>query len=248
MTELRLQKYLADMGLMSRRAAEKEILRGAVTVNGRPAELGMKVCPETDEVVYNGRAVKPGFKRYVYIMLNKPRGYVTTASDEKGRPTVIDLCEGVGERIYPVGRLDMDSDGLLLLTNDGELANKLTHPKHEIPKIYHVEVEGKVERPTIKKLSSAMVIDGYEIQPVHTEVHSIISDKRKGDVTVLRMELYEGRNRQIRKMCEICELTVKRLTRVAIGDLKLQNLKSGQWRHLTKTQVEYLKGKAKIKK
>lgn len=248
MTELRLQKYLADMGLMSRRAAEKEILRGAVLVNGEPAELGMKVCPDTDEIVYNGRAIKPGFKRYVYIMLNKPRGYVTTASDEKGRPTVVELCRDVGERIYPVGRLDMDSDGLLLLTNDGELANKLTHPRHEIPKIYHVEVEGRVERPTIKKLSSAMVIDGYEILPVKTEVHSIKADARKGDTTVLRMELYEGRNRQIRKMCEICELKVKRLTRVAIGDLKLQNLKSGQWRYLTKTQVEYLKNKASIKK
>ncbi len=248
MTELRLQKYLADMGLMSRRAAEKEILRGAVLVNGEPAELGMKVCPDTDEIVYNGRAIKPGFKRYVYIMLNKPRGYVTTASDEKGRPTVVELCREVGERIYPIGRLDMDSDGLLLLTNDGELANKLTHPKHEIPKIYHVEVAGRVERPTIKKLSSAMVIDGYEILPVKTEVHSIKADTRKGDTTVLRMELYEGRNRQIRKMCEACELKVKRLTRVAIGDLKLQNLKVGQWRHLTKTQVEYLKNKASVKK
>ena len=248
MTELRLQKYLADSGLMSRRAAEKEIFRGAVLVNGEVAEIGMKVCPEVDEIVYNGRAVKPGFKRYVYIMLNKPRGYVTTASDEKGRPTVVELCDGVGERIYPVGRLDMDSDGLLLLTNDGDLANKLTHPKHEIPKIYHVEVEGQVERAVIKKLSSAMVIDGYEILPVKTEVHSIKADTRKGDTTVLRMELYEGRNRQIRKMCEQCELKVKRLTRVAIGDIRLQNLKSGQWRYLTKTQVEYLKSKSAQKK
>lgn len=244
MEELRLQKYLADAGLMSRRAAEKEILRGAVLVNGRPAQLGQKVCPDTDEIIYNGRAVKPGFKRYVYIMLNKPRGYVTTASDEKGRPTVLDLCEGVGTRVYPVGRLDMDSDGLLLLTNDGDLANVLTHPKHEIPKIYMVEVEGQVDRKTVKMLGSSMVIDGYEIQPVKTEVHSIKSDKRKGESTVLRMELYEGRNRQIRKMCEQCELKVKRLTRVAMGDLELRNLKSGAWRHLTKTQVEYLKNKS----
>jgi len=248
MEELRLQKYLADMGLMSRRAAEKEILRGAVLVNGERAELGMKVDPDTDEIEYNGRAVKPGFKRFIYIMLNKPRGYVTTASDEKGRPTVVDLCSDVGARIYPVGRLDMDSDGLLLLTNDGDLANKLTHPKHEIPKIYHVEVDGKVDRAKIKELSSAMVIDDYEIQPVHTEVHSMKSDARKGDITVLRMELYEGRNRQIRKMCEKCELNVRRLTRVAIGDIKLQSLKSGTWRHLTKTQVDYLKNKASTKK
>lgn len=240
MTELRLQKYMADLGLMSRRAAEKEILRGAVRVNGRVAELGMKICPETDTVEYDGKVLKSGFKKFVYIMLNKPRGYVTTASDERGRPTVVELCSEVVERVYPVGRLDMDSDGLLLLTNDGELANRLTHPRHSIPKIYHVEVDGKVERATVKKLSGPMNIDGYDILPVKTEVHSIKNDPRR-ESTVLRMELYEGRNRQIRKMCEQCGLNVRRLTRVAIGDLKLQNLKPGTWRHLTKTQVEYLK-------
>ncbi len=244
MEEVRLQKYLADAGLMSRRAAEGEICRGAVRVNGARAEIGQKINPDTDTVEYNGKVVKIGFKRYIYIMLNKPRGYVTTASDERGRPTVVELCREVGERVYPVGRLDMDSDGLLLLTNDGDLANKLTHPRHEIPKIYHVEVSGKVERDTIKKLSSAMVIDGYEIMPVKTEVHSMRSDKRR-EVTVLRMELYEGRNRQIRKMCEQCGLKVNRLTRVAIGDLRLQSLKPGTWRHLTKSQVEYLKNNAK---
>ena len=244
MEELRLQKFLADAGLMSRRAAEREIARGAVRVNGVIAEIGQKVDPDVDTIEYNGKPVKTGFKRYVYIMLNKPRGYVTTAADERGRPTVVELCREVGERIYPVGRLDMDSDGLLLLTNDGELANKLTHPRHEIPKIYHVEVSGKVERETIKKLSSPMVIDGYEIMPVKTEIHSMRTDKRR-EVTVLRMELYEGRNRQIRKMCEQCGLTVKRLTRVAIGDLRLQSLKPGAWRHLTKSQVEYLKNNAK---
>lgn len=225
---------------MSRRAAEKEISRGAVRVNGETATLGQKICPEVDTVEYNGRVIKPGFKKYIYIMLNKPRGYVTTASDERGRPTVVELCRDVGERVYPVGRLDMDSDGLLLLTNDGELANRLTHPRHSIPKIYHVEVEGKVDRPTLKKLSGPMTIDGYEIMPVKTEVHTIKNDPRH-EVTVLRMELYEGRNRQIRKMCEQCELRVNRLTRVAIGELKLQSLKPGTWRHLTKSQVEYLK-------
>jgi len=248
MEKIRLQKFLADMGVMSRRAAEKEILSGSVLVNGERVELGTKVDPDTDEIMYNGRAIKPGFKRYVYIMLNKPRGYVTTASDEKGRPTVVELVAEVGERVYPVGRLDMDSDGLLLLTNDGDLANKLTHPKHEIPKIYHVVVEGVVDKYKLRELSSPMVIDGYEIMPVHTEVHSIKKDTRKGDLTTLKMELYEGRNRQIRKMCEKCELKVKRLTRVAIGDINLQNLKSGAWRHLTKTQVEYLKNKSSAKK
>ncbi len=244
MEEVRLQKYLADAGLMSRRAAEGEISRGAVLVNGVVAEIGQKINPDTDTVLYNGKVVKIGFKHYIYIMLNKPRGYVTTASDERGRPTVVELCREVGQRVYPVGRLDMDSDGLLLLTNDGDLANKLTHPRHEIPKIYHVEVSGEVERDVIKKLSSPMVIDGYEIMPVKTAVHAMRSDKRR-EVTVLRMELYEGRNRQIRKMCEQCGLKVNRLTRVAIGDLRLQSLKPGTWRHLTKSQVEYLKNNAK---
>ena len=250
MEELRLQKFLADVGLMSRRAAEREIARGAVKVNGLPAEIGQKVDPERDTVEYDGKIVKHGFKNYVYIMLNKPRGYVTTASDERGRPTVVELCRDVGERIYPVGRLDMDSDGMLLLTNDGDLAMKLTHPRHAIPKIYHVEVAGQVDHATIKKLSAPMVIDGYEIQPVHTEIHAMKGDIRR-DTTVLKMELYEGRNRQIRKMCEQCGLDVLRLTRVAIGDVRLGNLKPGAWRHLTKSQVEYLKqssGKIATKK
>ncbi len=240
MEEIRLQKFLADAGIMSRRAAEREIERGSVLVNGVRAELGQKIDPARDEVKFNGKPVKTGFKRYVYIMLNKPRGYVTTASDEKGRPTVIELVSEVGERVYPVGRLDMDSDGLLLLTNDGELTNKLTHPRHEIAKIYHVEVAGKVERETIRRLSAPMTIDGYECLPVHTEVKSMREDSRR-PTTTLRMELYEGRNRQIRKMCEQVGLEVLKLTRVAIGDVKLGNLKSGDWRYLTKSQVEYFK-------
>lgn len=240
MTQLRLQKYLSDAGIMSRRAAEEQISAGTVKVNGITATIGQKICPETDVVEYNGKVVKIGFKKYVYIMLNKPRGYVTTASDEKGRPTVVELCREVGSRVYPVGRLDMDSDGLLLLTNDGDLANKLTHPRHEIPKIYLVTVSGKVDRDTLKKISSPMTIDGYTILPVETNVHSIDNNPR-GITTTLKMTLYEGRNRQIRKMCEQCGLTVKRLSRVAIGDIKLQGLKSGCWKHLTKTQIEYLK-------
>lgn len=238
--EERIQKFLADAGIMSRRAAEREIARGAVCVNGVRAEIGQKIDPERDKVSVNGKPVENGFKRYVYIMLNKPRGYVTTASDERGRKTVVDLVSEIGERIYPVGRLDMDSDGLLLMTNDGDLTNRLTHPRHEIPKIYNVEVRGKVERETLKKLSGPMNIDGYDILPVETTVLTMKDDPRR-DTTVLRMELYEGRNRQIRKMCEKCGLEVVRLTRVAIGELRLGNLKPGCWRHLTKSQVEYLK-------
>ncbi len=246
-TEIRLQKYMADSGLMSRRAAEAEILRGAVKVNGITAEIGQKIDPDSDRVEYQGKVVKIGFKKYIYIMLNKPRGYVTTASDEKGRPTVVGLCHDIQERIYPVGRLDMDSDGLLLLTNDGELANGLTHPRHTVPKIYHAEIEGVVDSASVKRLSSPMVIDGYEIMPVKCRVISVKKDTRRGDTSVIEMELFEGRNRQIRKMCELCSLNLKRLTRVAIGDLKLGNLKSGHWRHLTKTQVEYLKKSIRIK-
>ncbi len=237
---MRIQKFIADAGVMSRRAAEREIERKTIFVNGVPASIGQNIDPETDEVKYNGRIVGREFKKMVYIMLNKPRGYVTTASDERGRKTVLDLLTSVEERVYPVGRLDMDSDGLLLLTNDGDLTNKLTHPRHEIPKIYNVEVEGKVERDTIKKLSSPMNIDGYDIQPVETSVLTMKDDPRH-ESTVLRMELYEGRNRQIRKMCEKCGLEVIRLTRVAIGDIRLGNLKSGDFRYLTRSQVEYLK-------
>ena len=231
---------MADAGVMSRRAAEKEIAAGRVFVNGKPAVIGQKVEPGVDEVKFHGEIIGGGFKKFVYIMLNKPRGYVTTASDEKGRKTVLDLVSDIDERIYPVGRLDMDSDGLLLLTNDGDLTNKLTHPRHEIAKIYSVEVEGKVDRDIIKKLSSPMNIDGYDIQPVETSVLTMKNDPRH-ETTTLRMELYEGRNRQIRKMCEKCGLEVIRLTRVAIGDIRLGNLKSGDYRHLTKSQVDYLK-------
>ena len=240
MAEIRIQKFLSDAGVVSRRAAEREILRGGVRVNGLPAEIGQKIDPERDTVEYCGRIVKADFKRYVYIMLNKPRGYVTTLSDERGRPTVAELCESIGERIYPVGRLDMDSDGLLLMTNDGELANKLTHPRHSIPKIYHVEVRGKIDSDTIKKLSGPMTIDGYKIRPVKVSIAEMKDDPRH-QTTVLRMELYEGRNRQIRKMCEQVGVDLLRLTRIAIGSITLGNLKSGSFRYLTKTQVEYLK-------
>ena len=238
-SEERLVKFLSAAGVASRRAAGDLVKAGRIAVNGRTIrEPGFRILP-ADTVTLDGRPVEPA-GRFHYIMLNKPRGYVTTASDERGRPTVIDLVDGVGERVYPVGRLDMDSDGLLLLTNDGELANKLTHPRHSVPKIYNVEVDGKVGLETVKKLSGEMVIDGYKIQPVATSVIKMRDDPRHPS-TVLRMELYEGRNRQIRKMCEICGLEVKRLTRVAIGDLRLANLKPGEWRHLTKSQVAYLK-------
>jgi len=223
---------------MSRRHAEEEIAAGRILINGRKAELGDKVDPQTDSVTYQGKkVVPPASARKVYLMLNKPVGYVTTLSDEKGRPCVSDLVKDAGVRVWPCGRLDMYSEGLLILTNDGELTNALTHPVHDAPKIYHVRVAGKVEQDTIRLLSSPMTLDdGYVTRPVKTEVVTL-----KEEYTVLRMELYEGRNRQIRQMCEQAGLKVLRLCRVAIGTLKLGNLAPGRWRHLTASQVQYLK-------
>ncbi len=236
MEEIRLQKYLADQGICSRRAAEKEIEAGNVKVNGEIAGIGTKIRPDKDRVEYRGRHVtRKRDSHPVYVMLHKPAGYVTTLSDEKGRKTVAELVSDVKVRIYPVGRLDMDSEGLLLLTNDGALTNALTHPRHHIPKIYHVRVAEEVTRATLTKLSGEMIIDDYKIQPVECGVLS-----RSETGTTLVMTLYEGRNRQIRKMCEQCELTVKHLRRVAIGDLELDVAK-GKWRYLNKYEVDYLK-------
>ncbi len=235
--EERLQKYMADCGLMSRRAAEEEIRKGLVTVNGVPAELGKKVTPGVDQVLYKNRKVVMPRGEHVYIMLNKPAGYVTTANDEKGRPCVTDLVKAVGRRVYPIGRLDMASEGLLLLTDDGALTEKLTHPRHSIPKIYNVKVEGEITEEQYKALLSPMEIDGYPIRPVYTEVL-----KRKDGKTLLQMTLYEGRNRQIRKMCEQVGLQIRFLKRIAIGNLTLGRLRVGEWRYLTKEQVSYLKG------
>jgi 23S rRNA pseudouridine2605 synthase len=240
MESVKLQKYFSDCGVMSRRAAEEEIKMGRVKVNGSVAELGLRIDPERDVVEYRGRRIKPSDKERICILLNKPRGFVTTLSDEKGRRTVADLVASVGRRVYPIGRLDMDSDGLLLLTDDGELANRLTHPRHEIPKIYHVTVSGEVSAEQLSKLCAPMELDGYEILPVKSEVIS-----RDGRSTTLEMTLYEGRNRQIRKMCEAVGLRISRLCRVAIGELELGELEVGRWRELTPDELSYLKGEIK---
>ncbi|MBO4980230.1 MAG: rRNA pseudouridine synthase [Clostridia bacterium] len=242
MEPIRLQKFFTDCDILSRRAAEEEIQNGKVFVNGMRAELGQKIDPETDVVEYKGKVIEPPKKTiYKYVMLNKPRGYLSTVTDDRGRACVTELVKDAGARLYPVGRLDMDSEGLLLMTNDGALTYKLTHPKHDIPKIYHVKIEGKVSAEQLRALASPMVIDGYKILPVKTETVTA-----KNEYTVLRMTLYEGRNRQIRKMCEAQNLHILRLCRVAIGELELGNLAPGRWRYLTKSQVEYLKkGKGK---
>ena len=229
---MRLQKFFSDCGVLSRRAAEAEIAAGKVKVNGSIAQIGDSVDPEVDIVEYKGKRILPrtSQKRH-YIMLNKPRGYVTTMQDEKGRPTVANLTAGVSTRVYPVGRLDMDSEGLLLLTDDGEFANQLTHPRHEIPKIYHVTLSKVLTKEALAALRAPMELDGYRLQPV--------SVKKLAPDTV-QMNLYEGRNRQIRRMCEAVGLKVIRLQRVAVGDLSLGDLPLGKWRELTPDEIYYL--------
>ena len=235
--EIRVQKYVADCGLMSRRKAEEEIQAGRIKVNGERVEQGRKIIPGVDRVEYLGKPVEmPRVKRNVYIMLNKPRGYVTTMNDELGRKCVASLVADVGERVYPCGRLDLDSEGLLIMTNDGELANKLMHPAHHIPKLYTVKVKGKVTEEQLKKLNKPMMIDGYETVPAEAKILSLREEESSIGIT-----LYEGRNRQIRKMCEQLGLTVTSLRRIAIGAITLGNLKSGTWKRLTRSQVDYLK-------
>ena len=236
MNSIKLQKYFSDCAIMSRRAAEEEIEKGRVTVNGEKATLGLRIDPDTDVIIYNGKRILPQNSEKNYIILNKPRGILTTLSDEKGRKTVVSLLSGLSNRVYPVGRLDMDSDGLLILTDDGELTNRLTHPRHQIPKIYHVTVAGKPTPEQLTLLRSPLVIDGYRIQPVKTTV--IKSDHSS---TVLEMTLFEGRNRQIRKMCQAAELKISRLSRVAIGKIGIGSLEVGKWRYLTAEEIDYLK-------
>ena len=236
MQKIRIQKYFSDCGLMSRRAAEAAIERGEVALNGHPAHLGDSLNPSKDIVTYKGTPVVQSKREHTYIMLNKPRGYITSLSDPQGRKCVTELLDGVKTRVYPVGRLDLLSEGLLLLTDDGELANALTHPKHNIPKIYRVKVAGAVSEEQLEILRSDLTIDDYKIEPVTVMVHH--ADENG---TTLSMELYEGRNRQIRKMCEQAKLTVKRLNRVGIGKLRLNGLAVGKWRALTDEEIKYIK-------
>lgn len=229
---IRLQKFFSDSGTLSRRAAEAEILAGHVRINGKIAALGDKVDPAVDVIEYQGRRILPrADKPHRYIMLNKPRGFVTTTKDEKGRRTVTELTKAAGTRLYPVGRLDMDSEGLLLLTDDGEFTNRMTHPRHEIPKIYHVTVSPAPTKAQLEALASPMELDGYRLLPVEVR---LLSEE------LLEMELYEGRNRQIRRMCEAVGLKIRRLQRIAIGELTLGELPLGKWRDLSVDEIKYL--------
>lgn len=228
--EERLQKILSAAGVCSRRTAETYLLAGRITINGRVAQVGDRADPEWDTVCVDGKPVG-GAARPVYLMLHKPRGYITTLSDEQGRKTVAQLVSGCGARVWPVGRLDLDSEGLLLMTNDGDLTYKLLHPSHEVEKEYHVQVTGDVSA-ALPRLRGPMELDGVRLRPAKVE--------RLGP-DELSVVIHEGRNRQVRRMCAQAGLEVKRLRRVREGGLLLGDLAPGRWRELTANEVIALK-------
>lgn len=239
---IRIQKYFSDCGIMSRRQAEEEISAGNVSVNGVIALLGDKIDPDSDIVTLNGNIVKKSSSSYSYVMLNKPCGYVTTLSDEKGRHNVSELVAGVNKRLYPIGRLDMYSDGLLLLCDDGELTNKLTHPSHNISKLYRLWVMGEISDYKLSDLQNVTELDGYKLRKYIVEKMSDSQTDNEGRVyTELLFTLFEGRNREIRKICKKCGVKIIKLTRISIGDLVLGDLPTGKWRYLSETEVNYLK-------
>ena len=229
--EERLQKLISACGLASRRAAEGWIIAGRVTVNGEKAHLGDRADLDRDTVLVDGRPLTPGGGR-TYLMLNKPRGYVTTLSDEKGRKTVTDLVAGCGVRVWPVGRLDMDSEGLLILTDDGALTHQLLHPSHQVDKEYLVWVTGKVNK-ALPILSAPMVLDGEQLSPAQVR-----RGRDSGGVHQLSITIHQGKNRQVRRMCAQAGLEVLRLKRVREGSLELDRaLKPGQWRPLAQEEL-----------
>lgn len=230
----RIQKILSSRGVASRRKAEEMITAGRVICNGQKCVLGDVADPAIDEILIDGKPLPEEGER-CYIMLNKPRGFVTTLSDEKGRKNAAQLVADCGKRVYPVGRLDMDSEGLLLFTNDGDFANSLMHPKHEVQKTYRVTVL-EYEENKLQKLKLPVVLDGYQIKPPQIELESQTGNKAKLLVTI-----HEGRNRQVRRMCAIAGLTVMRLERIKEGKLHLGDLPKGKWRYLTPAEVEFLK-------
>ena len=221
---------------MSRRSAEACISAGRVSVNGVTAALGDKADPDTDSILVDGSPL-PSRSKKVYIMLNKPKGYVTTMKDEKGRKNVSELVREAGVRVYPVGRLDMYSEGLLLMTNDGDFANRMMHPSHKVTKTYHTWVQGQDIGPAIEALRQPMELDGYMTHPAEVELVELIPGG-----AVLAISIHEGRNRQVRKMCEAVGLKLTRLRRVSEAGLELGELKSGQWRYLTEEEIRQLRG------
>lgn len=233
---MRLNKYLAECGLGSRRACDKLIEEGRVRINGKPAGLGAEV-QERDSVTVSGRAVNPP-SRHTYVMLHKPKGYITSASDEKGRRTVFELIKNINVRLFPVGRLDYETEGLLLLTNDGELCEKLTHPSHQIGKTYVAKIEGEISDAEVKQLRDGLVIDEGEAATKRSSVD--VLEKGEG-YTRLELVIYEGRNRQIRKMFEAVGKKVIFLKRTAVGEIRLGGLSRGEYRYLNERELKYLR-------
>lgn len=232
----RLQKFMAECGIASRRHAEELIKKGLVKVNGEVVtELGIKIDPDQDVVEYSGKNIKADAQK-VYIMMNKPEGYVTTAKDQFGRPTVLDLIKGVKERVVPVGRLDYDTSGMLILTNDGEAVYKLTHPKNEVNKVYEAKLFGVPDSNTINLFRNGITIDGKKTRPAKIELLRV-----DGRFSWCNITIHEGRNRQVRKMCQAARHPVATLRRVAEGELYLGDLKKGSWRYLTNKEIQYLK-------
>ncbi len=230
---IRLQKFIASAGITSRRKAESLILQGRVKVNGiRVTELGTKVIPNSDVVMLDNEPIDPDRVQKIYIVLNKPRGYVTTLSDPEGRKTVMDLVHDCTERIYPVGRLDYLSEGLLLMTNDGELANQIIHPSSQVVKVYEVKVFGAVSDKILKKLRNGVQTEEGFLKPKSARVVKQLSNK-----TWLEFRLTDGKNREIRKICEACDMTVDKLKRVAIGGLAIEGIRPGSYCYITKKNL-----------
>ncbi|MCL2513368.1 MAG: rRNA pseudouridine synthase [Oscillospiraceae bacterium] len=237
--KIRLQKYLSECGVASRRHAEEMILSGAVRVNGQKPVLGDKIDPDRDKITVYGERVKATGKN-IYLMLNKPRGYVTTMSDEMDRKCVAELVADAGQRVYPVGRLDRESEGLLLFTNDGELANALTHPSKHVSKTYRVTIRPNIADGQLTKLTEGIMIEGKKTLPCKIKVLT-----EEAGRTVLEIILFEGRNRQIRKMLEETGLETARLKRTAVGSVKLGALPPGKWRLLSNDEIAALKREIK---
>jgi 23S rRNA pseudouridine2605 synthase len=232
--KIRLQKIISQNGIASRRKAEEMITKGVVKINGRVASLGDKADPKKDNVTVFGRSIGTKEKT-IYLALYKPRGYICTLKDDRERKCVVDLVKDVGVRLYPVGRLDKDSEGLLLMTNDGSFANSVMHPSKHIAKTYRVTIASKVTEEQIAKLEEGIVIDGKKTLPCR--VRTVTKEENR---TVLEIILYQGLNRQIRKMCDSLELNVKRLKRVQIGDIKLGMLSPGKYRELNEKDIKGL--------
>lgn len=230
MTE-RIQKILSSSGITSRRTAEQWIQEGRVTCNGKVCILGQRADPDLDVILVDGKPL-PKKSQAVYILLHKPKGYVTTLSDEKGRKNVSELTADCGYRVYPVGRLDMESEGLLLMTNDGEFANRLMHPSHEVNKVYLVDVTDYNAQKQ-RKLERPITLDGYRIRKPEVELVCA-----QGTNATLRVVIHEGRNRQVRRMCAAAGMKVKRLVRIAEGALSLGDLPPGKWRYLSQQEIE----------